>query len=156
MTDRKVIPLRPQRTSRGRTVAVGGSVDETKLTLAVYGDFDPAAITHQLGVEPTETLRKGERRNPRYRPNPQSAWFLTFVAEAPRGLEELLADLLARVASVDATVWRDLRAAHDVQLRIGIFMNAWNRGFTVPSDLIAKAAYIVNHFNFDIYASGDE
>lgn len=157
MSDGKIVRLVPKRKSKGRSVVVGGSVDETRLTLAIYGDeLNLALITKELGIEPTGTQRKGERRKPRYRAYQQSAWFLTLNAMAPRGLGELLQELLEHVPSPQAPVWPKLRDAYDVQLRIGIFMNAWNRGFVIDSNLIAKAAHIANRFDFDIYASGDE
>lgn len=157
MSDGKIIPLVRRRESKGRSVVVGGSVDETRLTLAIYGDaFDPDTVTKHLGVEPTSTQRKGDRLKPRYRAYQQSGWFLTLNAESPNGLEHLLRELLQRVPSPQSSIWKTLRDAYDVQLRIGIFMNAWNRGFTVDSTLIADAAHIADRFDFDIYASGDE
>jgi Domain of unknown function (DUF4279) len=156
MSDGKIVRLVPVRKSKGRSIVVGGSVDETRLTLAIYGDdLDLPVITKELGIEPTDTQRKGERRKPRYRPYQQSAWFLTLNATSPHGLGELLQDLLERVPSPQAPVWQKLRDAYDVQLRIGIFMNAWNRGFVIDSNLIANAAHIANRFDFDIYASGE-
>ena len=158
MSDGKVVPIGRKRRSARREITVGGSVDETKLTLAIYGDeaLDVDAITTRLGVEPTETQCKGDRRKPRYRPYQKSAWFLRMSAEAPSGLSELLQELLQSVPPPESAVWRELRTTYDVQLRIGIFMDAWNRGFHVDSDLFAKAAHIANTLNFDIYAAGDE
>ncbi len=153
--DGKIIPIGRKAKGRGRTVTVGGSADRTALSLTIYcGDIDPDQITKQLGVEPTETHRKGERRKQRYRAYTQSAWFLSLEATAPRGLEELLHDLLRRLPPSTSAVWSNLRAAYDVQLRIGLFLNEWNRGFVVHSNLVAQAAHIANKFDFDIYGVG--
>lgn len=155
--DDKVIPMGARRKAEGRFVTVGGSVDRTRLTLAIYGDhLDPADVTTKLGVQASSTHLKGERRRERYRPNPHSAWFLCIEGDAPRSLQDLIEELLQKLPPPNAAIWNELRSTYGVQLRIGIFMDAWNRGFVVSSEVLAKATHIANTFDFDIYASGDE
>lgn len=45
---------------------VGGVVDESSATLAIYGDdLDPVDVTRLLGVEPTKSFLPGHRPGPR-------------------------------------------------------------------------------------------
>ena len=140
----------------GTVVAeVGGLVDETKVTLALYGeDLDPEEITKLLGVEPTSAHRRGDTRSRGARPYPKGAWFLKLVGTPPRGPAELLEDLLERVPPASVALWQGLRQRFDVQVRFGIFLEAWNRGFGVPARQLEQLSLIVNSFEFDIYANG--
>ena len=77
MASRKVVPLR-RRAPAGKTVSVGGPIDEVRVTLALYSeDLEPDEVTRALGVQPSSAHRRGERRGPRSPPYRQGAWFLT-------------------------------------------------------------------------------
>jgi hypothetical protein len=155
--DDKVLPF-VQTLKPGTVVTeVGGIVDETKVTLALYvQDLEPNEITELLGVEPTSAHRCGDVRGRGVRPYPKGAWFLELVATPPRGPEELLGELLERLPPSSAPVWATLRERFDVQVRFGIFLDAWNRGFGVPAGQLQQLAVMVDRFEFDIYANGEE
>jgi hypothetical protein len=59
MTDDNVIPIRSNRV----ITTLGGSVDEVRVSLALYGeDLEPAEISGILHCEPTTSHRRGEIR----------------------------------------------------------------------------------------------
>lgn len=49
-----------------------------------------------------------------------------------------------------------LRERFEVQVRFGIFLEAWNRGFGVPAVQLEQLSVMVNRFEFDIYANGED
>jgi hypothetical protein len=123
-------------------------------TLGIYGDeLLPHEITSVLRCDPSSAHRRGDPRpNPRCSPYSAGAWILSLQAEAPREPAELVRALLARVET-EETVWKSLSDSFDVQVRLGVFLEEWNRGFDLPSDLVAEVARIGASLVFDIYAN---
>lgn len=136
---------------------VGGSPDEVRVTLALYGDdLDPVEITELLGCQPTSSHRRGEirigKRTGHRTVYKQGAWFLSAEGRAPRTAEQLTAELLAKVAS-DDRLWSELARRFDVQMRYGIFLEAWNRGFGLGRDVVLRVARLGASLEFDVYAN---
>jgi hypothetical protein len=153
MTEDNVIPMRSDRV----IATVGGSVDEVRVTLAVYGDeLDPEEISSLLGCQPTSSHRRGETRIGKKTGHKtvykQGAWFLTVEGQAPRTADELTTELLEQVSS-DESLWLDLGRRFDVQMRYGIFLEAWNRGFGLRRDVVKRIARFSASLEFDIYAN---
>lgn len=135
---------------------VGGLVDETGVRLGVYGEnLDPPDVTAIIGREPTSAHRKGDRRGPRSPPYKGGAWFYELRGEAPQGPAELSAALLDQLPD-DAQIWAKLSERYDVQLRYGIHMTGWNRGFDLPADVAVRIARLRAAVMFDIYAYDDD
>jgi hypothetical protein len=135
---------------------VGGLVDETAVTLAVYGeDLVADDVTRLLGVEPSSSHRRGDRRGPRSAPYKKGAWFLQQRGEAPLGPEELTTTLLDRLPSDEAT-WIRVGELYEVQVRFGIHFYGWNRGFDLSAALIARIAKLRAKLVYDLYAYDEE
>jgi Domain of unknown function (DUF4279) len=152
MTDDDVIPMRPDRV----IATVGGSVDEVRVTLALYGDdLDPVEISNLLGCGPTSSHRRGETRignkTDHVTVYKQGAWFLSVEGRAPRTADALTTELLEKVSS-DDSVWSALGHRFDVQMRYGIFLEAWNRGFGLSRDVVRRVAGLGASLEFDVYA----
>ena len=155
MTDENVSPLRPER-----VVTVGGPVDELQVTLALYGeDLDPVEISGLLGCQSTSSHRRGETRIGKKTGQRivymQGAWFLSVEGRAPRSADELTSELVEMV-SADESVWLDLGRRFDIQMRYGIFAEAWNRGFGLSREVVRRVARICASLEFDIYANLEE
>ena len=134
---------------------VGGTVDKTSITLAIYGDdLIPEEISQLLGYE-AKYIRRGERRSPRASPYKKSAWLFNQKGEAPITAEEIIREILSKV-SVDSGVWRELSLRYDVQVRIAIHMENWNKGFDLSAETIQQIADLGAKMVFDIYAYVDE
>jgi hypothetical protein len=137
-------------------VEVGGMVDESSATLAVYGDvLDPVEITALLGVGPTESFARGYRRGPRSPPFKHGGWFLTVEGAAPSGPDELLKALLLRLPG-ETAIWERLKERYSVHIRIGIHSQEWNRGFSLSSATVARVASLGVRMEFDLYSHGSE
>jgi hypothetical protein len=135
---------------------VGGPVDEVGVCVAVYGeDLDPAEVSALLGCTPTSSHRRGDRRGPRSPLYKRGAWLLEVRGTAPEGPEELVAKLLGQLPS-DEGVWLKMGERYEVQLRLGIHMTGWNRGFDLSAALVGKVVRLHAKMGFDIYAYGGE
>jgi hypothetical protein len=155
--DDTVVPFR-RPIDPGRVIAeVGGSLDEAGVTLAIYGDdLDPEEVTAKLGVQPTRAHRRGDRRRPESQPFSAGAWMLARRGTPPVAPDQLLAELVAMLPLEDAEVWTDLRSRFSVQLRWGLHMSGWNRGFQLSGDSMRRILQVVESVGFDIYAYGEE
>lgn len=134
---------------------VGGAVDKTSITLAIYGDdLIPEEISQLLGYE-AEYIRRRERRSPRASPYKKSAWLFNQKGEAPITAEEIIREILSKV-STDSRFWKELSSRYDVQVRIAIHMENWNKGFDLSAEIIQQIASLGAEMVFDIYAYVDE
>lgn len=128
----------------------GGAVDKTSITLAIYGDdLIPEQISQLLGYE-AEYIRRGERRSPTASPYQKSAWLLKQKGEAPITAEEIIQEILSKV-SADLRIWQELSSRYDVQVRIAIHIEDWNKGFDLSAETIQQIAGLGAKMVFDIY-----
>ncbi|MBH8572036.1 DUF4279 domain-containing protein [Nostocaceae cyanobacterium CENA369] len=139
-------------------IIVGGLVDKTSVCLAIYGeDLNPDEISKHLGCQPTKAHKRGDRKNLnfKYAPYSKGAWILNLKGHAPITAEELVRDLLLRVPR-EPEIWRELSATYDVQVRIAIHMEGWNKGFNLTPHTVQCISKIGASIVFDIYAYSDE
>lgn len=152
MGDDEITPIREETI----VAEAGGLVDETQVSLALYGnDLDPDTVSARLGTPPTDSRRRGDRRSERSPPTKQGAWFLTVAGTAPVGPNELLRQLLQSFPMA-ASFWQPLVRDYKVQIRIGIHMDLWNRGFELDPDVVQMVAATGAPINFDLYFDGEE
>jgi len=152
MANRKVTPLQAPRV----LAEVGGPVDESSATLAVYGrDLEPHDVTSLIGVEPTHSFRRGFKRGARSPAMEHGAWFLEVRGRAPDGPAVQLETLLAKLpASPD--MWRQLSARYTIQLRLALHMQGLNKGFSLNKRLTERVAAFGVDLEFDLYAYGEQ
>lgn len=132
-------------------ITVGGLVDESQVSLGVYGDdLDPDELSERLGAQPTRAHRKGELHGRRSLPWKKGAWILTERGTAPVGPDELIHRLLDRLPD-DAALWAELGARFKMRLGVGVFLEAWNRGFTLGPRTLERVARLGLELDFDIY-----
>jgi uncharacterized protein DUF4279 len=86
---------------------------------------------------------------------PHGAWFLEVRGEAPDGPDVHLRKLLMKLPD-SVEVWEELKRRYTVQLRFGLHMSGWNKGFGFSRDLVVRMAKMGVDLDFDIYANGDE
>ena len=135
---------------------VGGMVDETRVSLAIYGDdLDPDAVSTMLGSTPSHSHRKGERGRLNSLPARTGAWIFTLEGKAPSGPSDLIEALFQRFSS-DATFWPTLIERYRVTVQVGIHTSGWNRGFDLDAGAVAAVARTGAGLGFDLYLYGDE
>ena len=152
MASRKVTSLKPARVF----AEVGGPVDESSATLAVYGrDLEPGKVTALIGVEPTNSFRRGFKRSPRSPAMPHGAWLFEVRGVAPDGPAVQIEALLAKLPH-SAHVWRELVEQYTVQLRVALHMQGLNKGFSLSKQLTSRLAALGVDVEFDLYAYGEQ
>lgn len=131
---------------------VGGPADEATVSLALYGDeLDPDEITAVLGCSPTTAHRRGDRKREGSVPFRIGAWILQEQGKPPVSVDDLLEKLLSRLPT-DKAVWQHLAGRHQLQLRFGIFIEGWNRGFSISGNFMQRFADMGISMEFDLYA----
>lgn len=136
----------------GEVVWIGGDIDRVVVSLRFYGDdLDPERVTELLGCEPTQSYRKGDAlRSKRCRRTAGTgSWRLEGPKDETGTLPEQIGRLLDSVSS-DLLVWEDLtRFRPDVFC--GLFLDAWNRGCSLPPELMQRLAERGLTLGLDIY-----
>jgi hypothetical protein len=131
---------------------VGGDPDECGVCLAIYGeDLVPDEATELLGCKPTHSHLKGDKKGPRSPGFDRGAWILEVRGEPPDTPDVLTRKLLMMVP-VNPEIWKQLQERFEIQIRYGIHMSGWNKGFGLPRDLIDSMAVLGADVEFDIYA----
>lgn len=134
---------------------VGGLVDETHLTLGIFGpDLDPTEISRLLACAPTSARRRGEARDRDAKPWADGAWILTVGGESPMGPNELV-ELLTSHLPTSVAVWQRVTRSYTIQVTFGIFVANWNRGFELSPEAIGRLARFGVPIGFDIYRDED-
>jgi hypothetical protein len=134
----------------------GGMVDETHVTLAVYGDdLDPDEVSSMLRRMPTHSHRKGDCKTPTAVPFPSGAWLYTVEGRAPEGPDSLVEKLLKEFP-VDSSFWKPVTERFRVRIRVGVHTGGWNRGFDLAPHTIGVVSQIGVGIGFDLYLYGDE
>jgi hypothetical protein len=135
---------------------IGGYPDECGVVLAIYGEeLIPDEITELLRCQPTRSHLKGEKKGPGGPAFSKGAWFLEVRGEPPKTPEILTRKILMMVPS-NPEIWNLLKKRFGVQIRYGIHMSGWNKGFELPHDLIAWMTVLGVDVEFDLYAYGEE
>jgi len=134
-----------------KVMEVGGQVDETSVTLAIYGEeLDPTAITKVLGCEPTSSHTKGTVRGPRGRPARAGAWLLEVRGISPKSPEELTRELISKLPK-DEIIWSKISQDFDIQLRYAFHLESWNRGLDLSNEVLTTIALLGASIVFDVY-----
>ena len=148
MTGRKVSPIRTPIV----LTEVGGIVNESSVTLAVYGeDLEPSEVTALLGVVPTKAFRKGHRQASKSPAMPHGAWFLEVRGVSPSGPDTQLETLLSELPQ-SQHFWRELNERYTVQVRFAMHFEGWNKGFEFNKILVSRLAAMEVDLEFDIYS----
>lgn len=137
-------------------VEVGGAIDESAVTLAIYGEhLNPNEVTQLLGVEPTKSFRSGHKPGPRSPAIGHGAWFFEVRGKAPAGPDAQLELLLSKLPE-SASIWQELNRHYKVQIRFGLHMQGWNKGFCMEASLLSRLASMGVALVFDLYAYDDK
>lgn len=136
------------------TVWFGGPVDETRLSLRVFGEsLDPETITSLLGHSPTTAEKKGHKRISKSGHESiakRGSWRL----EAPRSdegsLESQIEWILSRLTD-DLDLWKRVTEAYKVDLFCGLFLKSINRGLTLSPETLFAIGQRGIQIGFDIY-----
>src|SRR5262245_58477049 len=127
-------------------IRAGGPVDRCDVGLRVIGEeVAPDEITSLLGCPPTFSRVKGSPIHDgegRVRGTARKGgWHLslTFEEAGESDLGRLILRLLGRLTS-DMTIWKDLGRRFQLDIFCGLFMESWNRGFSLSPEVCRQLA----------------
>ena len=146
-----------RRLSEAEYVNVGGSPNNSRVTLGIYAaDLEPDFVSRLVGCAPTGARRLGERDPARPRSAP--AFIGNWLLAAPRELpfRDQIQFLLDATTAEEAS-WLQLASSHQLQLRAAIFLQSWTEGFELPAEMVMNLAKRRWMFSLAMYsADGDE
>jgi len=139
--------------------AAGGEIDAGEFSLVITSDdLDPAEVTGLLGIQPTDSHRRGDLNQagrpfnfgrwrfatPRLDFRQDDSWcqknFDTFVRSLPD--------------SPDA--WSRIARDYDAQVFIHVWMKTWNREFDLSAFAVGELARRHLSLHIDTYYSDDD
>jgi Domain of unknown function (DUF4279) len=118
--------------------------------LSFTGDFDPASITDQLGMQPSESWIKGSRSERTHLERKFSRWSLNSRLERTASLEDHVRDVLEQTLSVAEQI-RHIGETFTAYVQlVGWFHNDYP-GFGLDSELISGLAQLNVGIDCDFY-----
>ena len=158
MSDDNVIPF------PSRSISIGGPIESAEVSLCIHGeDLDPDEITGILGLAPTHSHRRGDRRGPKSPPATMGAWLHSVGSDAPveaagdsrQPADLVLGRLLDRLPS-DPALWARLVQHYQIRIFFYISFEGFNKGFGLSARNIQRAAALGVPLEFDLYASDND
>ena len=118
--------------------------------LTVVGDFDPATITAQLGLEPSKAWTKGERNERTHLERKSSRWSLNSRLERSSSLEDHLRDVLNQ-ALPKADQIRKVGCEYQVGVQLVGYFYTDYPGFGIDREIISGLASLNASIDCDFY-----
>jgi hypothetical protein len=110
----------------------GGEVDECEITLRFFGDnLDPDAVTALLGVEPTDSCRKGDPVLGSW----TGRWLL--ACERTNDTPNHQIRLLLSGLTAELAIWSKLGKAFSSEIKCHLFLHRWTRGTIFSTETLA-------------------
>lgn len=126
-------------------------LDRTLVSLRFSGqDLDPKEFGETLGFiesKRTETTIKRSKSGIVH-------WSISLIDNETIPLEDKIESLLA-VFTNDIDVWIKATEKVEADIFCGLFLDGWNRGFTLTPNLMEKISTRNLEIGFDIYAPTD-
>jgi hypothetical protein len=134
-----------------------GKLEKTAVSLRITGQsLQPDEITSLLGCQPTRAAKTGDtisHPNGRTRLIKTGFWHLRSEIDANE-LDKKIEGLLAQLTD-DLEVWDHIARTCRLELFCGLFMGAWNEGFSLSAELITKLGQRHIELGCDIYGPVD-
>ncbi len=138
---------------------IGGNFEEFSVGINFYSEnLDRDEITSLLGHSPTKAWNAGERHpmgnSGRTRVTNWGKWYLSSERDSTDlniKLKNLFEDL-----TDDLDKWRTLTSKYESWIDVAGYMNNWNRGFMVETDVLKLLSERNLKIYFDIYFDGED
>lgn len=139
-------------------IVAGGDVDRVAVTLRVAGDdLDPDTVTRRLLVAPSFAARKGDERRSAGRTVRQrtGVWTLRLDVAADWTLGVAMERLLDQLPA-PGPVWDELATRYRLEVFCALYLQAWNRGFVLEPEQLARMAERRLVLGVDVYCNSGE
>lgn len=132
-------------------ITVGGQPEDIGFALIISSEgLDPDVLTSLLRCAPSRTHRKGDRRGSGP-PFPKGQWAINRRCTETQSPDAEAQALLSPLPT-EAELWRMIRSEHEVSFHVAVHFDAWNKGFELSHETIARIAGIGASIDLDLYA----
>src|SRR5262245_42135933 len=126
------------------TYLCGGEIDEGEFSLVITSDgLEPTEITQLLGIQPTDSHRRGDFNKTGKVQFKFGRWRLATARldfrSGPSACEESF-DTFVRSLPDTPDAWSRIAREHDTQVFIHLWMKTWNREFDLSSFALGELA----------------
>ena len=143
-----------------QNITLGGTFDETAVTLEVYSkNLDRHEVTRLLEVQPTKAWNPGEShflgkgKSGQTRIVDWGKWWLRIEYDESPAADKIRTLLDRCTESLQN--WRILAEKYDVRLKISGEMMNWNRELDLPTDVLQQIVERGVQLTFDVYCYCD-
>ena len=135
------------------------TIDRSTVSIRFSGqDLDPDELTRVLSYSTLESIRpqyhtrihRGRSKSP----IEKGIWSLGYGEIDSVDLELKIETLLNKLTD-DLKVWHQIASQYKGNVFCGLFLDGWNRGFELSSELLEKLANRKLKIGFDIYSPVD-
>lgn len=138
---------------------IGGGFEEFSVGVNFYSEnLDRDEITNLLGHNPTKAWNAGERHlignTKKTKITNWGKWYLSSERDST-DLNIKIKDLLEKLTD-DLSKWQKLTSKYKSWIDVAGYMNNWNRGFMVETDVLKLLSERNLEIYFDIYFDGDD
>jgi hypothetical protein len=127
-------------------------IDRSTASLRFIGEgLDPNELPKRLEFFPSE-----EAANPIVKTKREKliVWSVSFPESDSRELEQKIEILLSWFTN-DINVWKEVSGKYRGEVFCGLFLDGWNRGFELSTELLKKLSDRNLLIGFDIYLPTD-
>ena len=124
--------------------------NEYRAYFTVTGEFEPASITEQIGLEPTSSWKKGDRNERTHLERKFSRWSLDSRLDKFASLEAHITDVLEQLKPNAGQVKQVLKLDDGGIQLVGWFYKDYP-GLHFEKDLVAGLAELELSVDFDFY-----
>ena len=116
-------------------------------------DLDPNEVTEALGRAPTFAAKRGELRKSGQSTirQPTGVWLFQLGDSKEWVLADAIRTLL-KTLPPPTDVWAQLARRFELRISAGLFLEQWNRGCELSSELVAELAARHLGLDLDIYS----
>jgi hypothetical protein len=137
----------------------GGEIDAGEFCLRISSeDLDPGEVSGLLGLQATESNRRGDPLGKRGLTYKFGQWrFSTGRLDfrAGKSCEEFF-DEFMRSLPGELAVWERITERHEAEVYISLWMRTWNRDFDISSFAIGELARRKLRLHVDTYLDVDD
>ena len=128
------------------------NIDRSTASLRFIGEgLDPNELSKRLEFFPSE-----EAANPIVKTKKENitVWSVGYRESDPSELEKKIENLLNWFTK-DMNVWKDISGKYRGEVFCGLFLDGWNRGFELSTELLRKLSDRNLFIGFDIFSPTD-
>ncbi len=137
-----------------------GALEYSQATLRIFGDdLIPDDISDLLGAKPTKSKKKGDeevgKTSGKVRIAKTGSWHLHAQKREPEDLNAQIEEILSQLTS-DLATWEKLCKSYKVDIFCGLFMENWNDGLSLSSEVMLALGQRGIGLSLDIYNGSDD